>query len=645
MPKDIWTSISAFENAFGNDGTTGGCVRRWWFDKVVKLSKPTYAATRFGDVFHAVLARFYMADDRGLDATGKPVNLYPDGWKSIKSRFQKDDDVVLAEEQISDLDEALIRVLVDKAITEGVLVRIPGRLVEREITRPLYKDPLTGQKIVLKGFIDLETCRSVEDHKTAKDTKWLVTVNKLRNNVQMIVYAWDKYERGYEGLLWLTHNNFIKDYNDPQVIQRTVQVDKEYVYNYFNTVILPKFRMMLGIYQKYPASAVEKWRDLCPPNNPERECNHYYGHSCPYISICTGQCSVALYRAKYEDLQEQQTLNSERVANMGLVEEIKRRNALVNPAPVASPQASATPTPANTGPVAGTPVNPLDVLAKVRAMQAAQQQPVAAPVAPPVAQAAPGATVAATPVDNRPKAPWHYEGCVACRDNPYGGFNSQGSPCNICDAQNEQAGRLKSTDYSWVYDAQNNLVFTQNPGATPTFPERAVEVPTATPTAPPAAIPPAPVEKVVKTRKPRTPKVQTAAPVATPPTLTPAPPQADAVPVTDSPCAEGNGTSGGITLLIGCTFFKDGGAAILTADDVLVEVIRTIETAFGKKRTEIEHFALMSAIDVAIPEIAAELSEAGVWVTTFSPTKGTALARLVDGLRPFANKVIVNIGA
>jgi hypothetical protein len=115
--------------------------------------------------------------------------------------------------------------------------------------------------------------------------------------------------------------------------------------------------------------------------------------------------------------------------------------------------------------------------------------------------------------------------------------------------------------------------------------------------------------------------------------------------VTDSPCAEGNGTSGGITLLIGCTFFKDGGAAILTADDVLVEVIRTIETAFGKKRTEIEHFALMSAIDVAIPEIAAELSEAGVWVTTFSPTKGTALARLVDGLRPFANKVIVNIGA
>jgi hypothetical protein len=621
-----------------------------------------------------------MADDRGLDASGTPVNLYPDGWKSVKSRFAKDDDIVLTEEQISDLDEALIRVLVDKAITDGILVRIPGRLVEREITRPLYKDPLTGQKIVLKGFVDLETCRSVEDHKTAKDTKWLVSANKLRNNVQMIVYAWDKYERGHTGQLWLTHNNFIKDYDDPQVIQRTVQVDKEYVYDYFNQIILPKFRAMMGIYQKYPASMVEKWRDLSPPNNPEKECNHYYGHSCPYISICTGQCSVALYRAKYEDLQNNtvtltETVQTERVANMGLVDEIKRRNASENPppAPVVIPPTATSAAP----PPVSTAVNPLDVLAKVRAMQAAQQvAPNTAPVAttpvvaPPVVQTAPVATAPAQAVDNRPKAPWHFPGCVACRDNPYGGFNTRGTPCNICDAQNEQNGLLKSTDYSRQYDDQQNLVFTQNPGATPIFPEKAVQTP-----APviPAAIPPAPeAPKVVKTRKPRTPKVQTAAPAATtevqqevsteirfpsgsmmavsPSNLTD--PMRDipieSLEIKEDACVCGNRPYG-ITLLIGCTFFKDGGAAVLSADDILAEAFKTIEQvgiAEGKFKSlmEVPHFDRLNYLDAAIPEIADELDKAGIWVTAFSPTKGTALARLVDGLRPYASKVIVNIG-
>ena len=111
--KDFWVSISAFENAFGKDGKSGGCVRRWWFDKICKLPQPARSATIFGDVFHAVCARFYSADDRGLDERGQPVNLYPPGWKSVKSKFAKTEEVIGT---ISEMDETLIRTLVDKAI-------------------------------------------------------------------------------------------------------------------------------------------------------------------------------------------------------------------------------------------------------------------------------------------------------------------------------------------------------------------------------------------------------------------------------------------------------------------------------------------------------------------------------------------------
>jgi len=573
--KDFWVSISALENAYGKDGKSG-CVRRWWFDKICKLPQPARPATIFGDVFHAVMARFYLADDRGLNVAGKPVDLYPAGWKSVKSKFSKTEEVI---GEISDLDETLIRTLVDKAIADGYMIREHGRKVECKRTRTLYTDPITGQKMTWIGYIDLETVRSVEDHKTSKSTKYIVSAKKLKKNVQMMMYAYDKYERGHFDDLWLKHNNYIKDYGDPQVIQRLAEVSKEYVYNYYNTILLPRFRDMLRYSQKYPQTEVERWRDLPPPNNSERECNYHYGHSCPFIGICTGQCDVALYRAKYDSIRKAGN-------NMSMIEEIKARNA----------KAMAATTGVTPLPVATTPPqnNPMDILKKI------QTQKVVAP--------------APAPADDRPKAPWHFPGCIACSDNPYGGFNSKGSACEICDAQSEQHGQLKSTDYTWDYDEENNLVFTPVPGATPTFPEKAVQ-----------ETPVGEKSKKVKTRKARTKKQKDTQAQEAPATI-PAP------------------TAGGFKLLIGCTFFKANSVVPVTADDVLAEALRAVEIASGKKVTEIEHFALLQGIDAQIPEIAQALSLSGAWVVSFQPTKGTALDRLVDGLRQYADMVIVNIG-
>ena len=586
--KDFWVSISAFENAYGKDGKSGGCVRRWWFDKICKLSQPARSATIFGDVFHAVCARFYLADDRGLDATGKPVDLYPPGWKSVKSKFAKVEEVI---GEITDMEETLIRTLIDKSISDGFMIREPGRLVECKRIRTLYTDPITGQKIVWIGYIDLETSSSVEDHKTAKNTRYLVSAKKLKTNVQMMMYGYDKYERGHSGDLWLRHNNYIKDYGDPQVIQRSAEATKEYVYDYYNTILLPRFKDMQKFSQKYPATEVERWRDLPPPNNSERECNHHYGHQCPYIGICTGQCNVALYQAKYDSLRKE-------VSNMGLIDTIKAKNKAAMEAAGTTPPAT---TPTKTPDPATLPVP--------------EARPAASQPAPQPAQA---------PVDDRSKAPWHFPGCVACADNVYGGFNSKGSACEICDAQSEQHGKLKSIDYTWDYDADNNLVFTQIKGATPTFPEKAEQAPAEE------------KPKKVKTRKPRT-KKQKAPPVEEAPVVE--------TPVVEEPAvAQAAPTPGGFKLLIGCTFFKNKDGKGLSSDSLLADVLREIEKTVGKPSSEIEHFALLQGIDASIPDIAQALAASGAWVVSFQPTKGTALARLVDGLRQYADMVIINIG-
>jgi hypothetical protein len=297
-----------------------------------------------------------------------------------------------------------------------------------------------------------------------------------------------------------------------------------------------------------------------------------------------------LYQAKYESLRKE-------VSNMGLIDQIKKKNAEAMAAK---------------GTTVGTPAdNPAAVIEAK------------APVA-----TAPATQPAPAPVDDRPKAPWHFPGCVACKENVYGGFNSKGSACDVCDAQSEQHGKLKSTDYSWEYDAENNLVFTQTPGAVPTFPEKAVEAPAETPPAEP---------KKVKTRKPRT-KKQKAPPVETP--------VAEVDALAEQAVCEGNAPAqiGGFKLLIGCALFKSKVTQEVSADDILAEALNAVGLAAGKPVAQIEHFALLQGLDAQIPDIADYLAKSKAWVVSFQPTKGTALARLVDGLRQYADMVIVNIG-
>ena len=284
--RDMWTSVSAIIDA-------DDCKRRWWFAKVVKLPQPQRTATIFGDVFHAVLERYFKADDRGLDNNGQIVNLYPDGWQTMQSRFGKDKTPYT----ISDAESALTKTLINEAIIKGILVREPDRITEKAISTIIYKKGFA--KVVLKGFIDLDAPKSITDHKTAKSTTYILSLDKLKKSIQMMGYAYAKYVDGHKGSLWLTHNNFIKDFDRPQVIQRSVEVSEIEVFDFFNNSILPLVKRMMELYLKYPKTLIHKWRDIPGADNPNKSCNYHYGKPCPFIGICSGMCDIDSYLNKY----------------------------------------------------------------------------------------------------------------------------------------------------------------------------------------------------------------------------------------------------------------------------------------------------------------------------------------------------------
>lgn len=683
MSFDQWTSISAFTEAKGRDGHTG-CLRRWAFKRFFKLPTAPVKATAFGDVFHAVLQRFYEADDRGL-VNGVPVNLYPDGWKVVPDRFgrdKKEDAVIIEKPEITPLEEMCIKNLIDKAINEGVLVRTPGRLVEQPFPDTIiHTDLRTGSRMVLKGFIDLETPVSVEDHKTVKSRKWALSLKALETDAQMLTYAAIKYAKGHLGDIWLIHNNFIKDPDKPEVLRREILVGLDYVVDYFNRVLLPGFGAMFNIFLNYKKTDIGRWREIAGPIDTQKECNHYYGAKCPFSCICSGTCDIPTYFDIFKELNEQLTaekssnnlpkedpnLNSQTKGTtlmVSLMDRIKAGNAAVLATPPVVPPVTPSVTPpAAVAPATVAPVTPsglAGVLAAVKAKVTPPAAPVQAapqtPPPPPAPEPTP-ATPAAPAVPNQQTAPWYQPGCQACSTNVYQGFNTQGNPCPICDNVASLSGKPTSSMYIVFCDTQGKLTCTPKPGTiaetpapvvtppasvvTPTIPAVSTQVSSTTPTIPQTQTP------APEKRKRRT-KEEIAADEAAK-AAEQAPTQAGTSQTTEKASEEAP-VEKGFSLLIGVTFAKGYPEMAVSADDLVKEMLLWIEDEMKKtgkiKDTylEIKHFDLMEYVELRIATIAQMLSDAGAVVVSFQPTKGTALAKVLDGLRPYAKEVLVAMG-
>ena len=662
-------SISATEDHVG-------CPRRRWFKKTCKLPVQQSTPTVFGDIGHACNERFLKADDRGMGKDGKPVDIFPAGWRTMKPRFAKEGDAKLS---ITEEEGALIKTLIQKSIDEGYLIREPGRRIEKEFSHVVHKEG--KYKITLIGFIDLENPNEVLDHKFVKNMNYAMSTKvgakrDIRKSIQMTTYGYTKYIEGHKGNLFLSLLYHIKDYNNPSIQKRSVEVTEFEVKQFFNDNTLPYMKQMLAIDIKYPKHRVLDYIMVPGPDDPGNDCNRHYGKPCPFIGVCTEHFSVQQYLATFgKDINE--LLNSDKQEGVSTM----TTNSLINMckqevSQVASEPVAVTPQ----APVAGTVVNPATVAAQNTAAPANTGAPVETdlqallgntavpPVALPVAETLIPETMAPVPapatqqpvspvVQTQQEAPWYhrYDGqeCMACKDNPVKGYNSNMQPCTPCNARNELAGIYQSIHYDVTSNTDGTLAFTLKPEFAGTAPVQetvvqAVAEPEVKSNTVMVSTGNASFDNLAK----RTMSYDNSTKKATLETMPAA--QDDNLEnllggtgVTIGSPAEAvvpeQPSKGGYTMMIGCAPVK-GNIVTFQADDILAEALNTISASAGKPIAEVEHFTMLQGIDACVPGIVVILKNGKHTVTCFPSTKGSAMDRLVEGLRIHADTVIAPIG-
>lgn len=391
-----------FTISYSQISTFKDCKKKWYFDAVLKLPRIGSASTDRGSILHEVCERYLTADAQGRvpdteerhnpehplhdQEPGKAVELYPEGWYKVRDRKGK------VTGEIPPVDQAMIKSLIAMAQEHGILVRKPGGVVERKIERKMT--PL----INFVGFIDYDVPVGVEDHKTSKSTRYLLSKKKLATDLQINLYTacWvmDRQERGLKipNEVLVAHNQFVFDKDKPQVRRIEVLIKPEDAMNVW-TQTIEVGRQMLR------AAGTKDYKDFDDP--PAGTCNKYGG--CPRLSIC----------ARGESIEAHKTRLS------------RPAQSAISFAP------SSTPLPSTT--------KPMGIRDKMRSASTSSAPttnaaaPVAAPQlnSPPIEQ--PAAPSAEPSMDPKPAgAPWAKPDCSVCSDTTRPGFNGNGNICRSC---------------------------------------------------------------------------------------------------------------------------------------------------------------------------------------------------------------------
>jgi len=361
------------------------CKRLWWLTEIKNIKEPDRGYFTFGTALHAVIERYLKADE-----TEQSLDLYPEGW----------------DKEITKGESALIKELIQKAIDQGIIARLPGQLVEYKFTEEL----IPGE-VFFTSTIDLLTEEGIEDHKTTKAMKWAKSPEALRKNGQLLMYAMKyldrKHERGepFPTKIRLTHNVFCKDPNDKRVRQTVAYVTPQEVIDYWQTVLSETIPEMLLVRE------AKTWDNIPPPENTSEACNAYGG--CTFRGLCGGHESFETLTRRLAP-KPPPTPTKKDTPFMSLMDRIKQ----------GQPNQPNQPN----RPLSINPVLPSKAQAiEVRAMRASTigQPP---PKPPP-------------PESDREAPPWAIGSCQACDGV---GFNSKGSPCRICDNSRAQAKGIQS---------------------------------------------------------------------------------------------------------------------------------------------------------------------------------------------------------
>lgn len=428
--KKMYVSASAIDCA---DPVEDGCYRKWLGEKVLKLPRPATAPQTFGDVLHEVVERWISADLNGMK-DGKPVDLYPPGWERPVSKIdgEKSTECVTPEEQ------AIIKLLVAKAIETGMVYRSPDFELEKPIK---WWEIMDG--IIVNGFIDLLEPDAIVDHKSTKDMKWAKSKNKrakgyLGKNIQLMLYAyWYYTKKGYpKGQpVRLRHNYFCKNIKKPHVEAREIWTTWEDVNLFWTSRIHPVLENMKALYERY-LQLVERgesehdiFTGVPLPPDTDRACRRF--KECQFIKICNGFETVSDYKRRlgaavdkadeeYSEMVEQQTQGEGTMSN-DVMEKLKRLRE------------------AKAGGKAVQDKSPA-----VQKKQAPATETVTATAQAPVVEAKPEAA------DGAVAAPWHQPGCASCAGSRVPGFRKDESgPCAMCKMMSNKKGGPVPDDFEY----------------------------------------------------------------------------------------------------------------------------------------------------------------------------------------------------
>lgn len=372
------------------------CKRQWWWKWIKKMPTVDKGYLTFGTVLHAVCERYLLADMQGRDrSTGKPVELYPEGWEKTTTGRGK----YKREVSIPPVEQELVRKLIRTAIEEGFLHREHDLKIEEEFRVLLLDEPDLDTVVNILGFVDVMDSEGIQDHKTVGNWRYALGPKRLAKDTQILIYAavWCWYREKSGGVLpekvKVQHNQFGKDPSTPKLKKSVAYVT-------------PAQAEAKWIWAQNTARAMVKtkeakeWHEIETPEPESGICNKYGG--CPFLDICSGR-----------ETPEKYTERVLRVNSRALKSETRSR-----------PQTR----------------RPGMSLFKDRLAKRGGAKPAVAqePEAPVVAEAA------ATAVASPEAPPWANAACKACKGT---GFNSKGSACRICDATAKKRGVAASTEY------------------------------------------------------------------------------------------------------------------------------------------------------------------------------------------------------
>lgn len=389
------------------------CNRQWWLVRKARAPEIEKGFKNFGTILHGVLERYLKADDVGRDpATGKSVDLYPEGWMSAVER----DGTVIT---VTQADGLLIKRLVKQAIADGILVRIADRRIEGDFTRYVcafkYKGKVT--KLYITGKIDVSHPTGIDDHKSTKTMKYAKSKRALEQDIQMLLYAHEFFEKCAESgepipdTCDIAHNVYCKDPNKPRVKRTKTTVTREQVEKFWKETYLPAMKAMVRI------KTLDDWRKVPGPAVERITCNAYGG--CSFRGICNGRERLDAYIKRVTRIRARSQKPTEESTQMATSILTKKISSTKAPAAAAK----------------GAIKKTIDVKAEtVKSLKVRKILP-----------------------------PWAKKGCNACQNpkapNIFPGFNSKLDPCKICD---EDAAEKEG---NWPLSTWFNITFAEDGSA------------------------------------------------------------------------------------------------------------------------------------------------------------------------------------